>query len=209
MVRDVIYDILPDIWPMVIIITVIVSTLRLAYVTRNKKSFYLYKELLGLMFMIYILCLFHVVTFQDVNYGTNNFIPFKEILRYDVGSYKFIRNIIGNIVMFIPYGFFASYYLKNRKFGTIAFLTLIVSTTIEFVQMYIGRVFDIDDIILNLVGGIVGFLLFVGLDAIKSKLPKVFSSNWFLNLIVIILIILMVVYLFNINIFGLYKLGWI
>lgn len=209
MVRDVIYDILPDIWPMVIIITVIVSTLRLAYVTRNKKSFCLYKELLGLMFMIYILCLFHIVTFQDVNYGTNNFIPFKEIFRYDVGSYKFIKNIIGNIIMFIPYGFFASYYLKNRKFGTIAFLTLIVSTTIEFVQMYIGRVFDIDDIILNLVGGIVGFLLFVGLDAIKSKLPKVFSSNWFLNLLVIILIILMVVYLFNINIFGLYKLGWI
>ena len=209
MVRDVIYDILPDIWPMVIIITVIVSTLRLSYVTRNKKCFCLYKELLGLMFMIYILCLFHVVTFQDVNYGTNNFIPFKEIFRYDVGSYKFIKNIIGNIIMFIPYGFFASYYLKNRKFGTIAFLTLVVSTTIEFVQMYIGRVFDIDDIILNLVGGIVGFLLFVGLDAIKSKLPKVFSSNWFLNLLVIILIILMVVYLFNINIFGLYKLGWI
>ena len=202
-VRDVFNDILPDILPMVIIITVIVSTLRLAYLLRNKKGFCLYKELLGLMFMIYILCLFHVVTFQDVNYGVNNFIPFKEIFRYDIGSYKFIKNIVGNIVLFIPYGFFVSYYLKKRKMFTIFSLTLIVSTTIEFVQMYIGRVFDIDDIILNVVGGICGYLLFVGLDAIQSKLPRIFSSNLFLNFLVIVLIILMCIYLFNINIFRL------
>ena len=202
-VRDVFNDILPDILPMVIIITVIVSTLRLAYLLRNKKGFCLYKELLGLMFMIYILCLFHVVTFQDVNYGVNNFIPFKEIFRYDIGSYKFIKNIVGNIVLFIPYGLFGSYYFKKRKMFTIFSLTLIVSITIEFVQMYIGRVFDIDDIILNVVGGICGYLLFVGLDAIQSKLPRLFSSNLFLNFLVIVLIILMCIYLFNINIFRL------
>ena len=111
-VRDVFNDILPDILPMVIIITVIVSTLRLAYLLRNKKGFCLYKELLGLMFMIYILCLFHVVTFQDVNYGVNNFIPFKEIFRYDIGSYKFIKNIVGNIVLVIPYGFFDNIFIN-------------------------------------------------------------------------------------------------
>lgn len=86
---------------------------------------------------------------------------------------------------------------------TIFSLTLIVSITIEFVQMYIGRVFDIDDIILNVVGGICGYLLFVGLDAIQSKLPRIFSSNLFLNFLVIVLIILMCIYLFNINIFRL------
>ena len=204
-VRDVFYEILPEIWPMVIIITVIVSSLRIAYITRNRGKICLYQELLGLMFMIYILCLFHVVTFQDVNFGENNFIPFKEIFRYDIGSHKFIKNIMGNILMFIPYGFFASYYLKNRKFGTITFLTLIVSVTIEIVQLYIGRVFDIDDIILNIIGGMGGFLLFVGLDAIQTKLPKVFRRDWFLNLIVIVLIVFMVMYMSNINIFGLYS----
>lgn len=204
-IKDVFYDILPDIWPMVIIITVIVCTLRLAYITKNKKTFCLYKELLNLMFMIYILCLFHVVTFQDINYGVNNFVPFKEIFRYDIGTYKFIKNILGNILLFIPYGFFASYYLKNRKFGTIAILTLIVSGTIETVQLYIGRVFDIDDIILNFVGGVIGFLLFISLDAIQSKLPKIFRSDLFLNLFVIVLIILMILYMFNVEVFSLYR----
>ena len=57
---------------------------------------------------------------------------------------------MGNILLFIPYGFLSSYYLDNKKFGVITILTIITTLTIETVQYYIGRVFDIDDIILNL-----------------------------------------------------------
>jgi len=203
-VKNIIEDIMPDVWPMVLIITVIVSSLRIAYLLNNNKKFCLHKEVLSLIFIIYILCLYHVVTFQDINYGTNNFIPFKEIFRYDINSTKFIKNIVGNIIMFIPYGFFASYYLKNRKFSTIFILSLVVSLTIEIVQLNIGRVFDIDDIILNTIGGITGYLLYVGIDAISSKLPKFFRSDAFLNLLVITIIILMIVYGFDINIFNWY-----
>jgi len=204
-VKDIIInDILPEIWPMLVIICVILVTLRLAYIFRGKKRIVLHTELLTLVFIIYILCLFHIVTFQDINYGTNNFIPFKEIFRYDINSTKFIKNIVGNIIMFIPYGFFASYYLKNRKFSTIFILSLVVSLTIEVVQLNIGRVFDIDDVILNTIGGIIGYLLYVGLDAIGSKLPKIFRSDIFLNLLVITIIILMISYGFNINIFNWY-----
>ena len=204
-VKDIIInDILPEIWPMLVIICVILVTLRLAYIFKGRKRVVLHTELLTLVFIIYILCLFHIVTFQDINYGTNNFIPFKEIFRYDINSTKFIKNIVGNIMMFIQYGFFASYYLKNRKFSTIFILTLIVSLTIEIVQLNIGRVFDIDDVILNTIGGITGYLLYVGIDAISSKLPKFFRSNAFLNLLVITIIILMILYGFNINIFNWY-----
>ena len=204
-VKDIIInDILPEIWPMLVIICVILVTLRLAYIFRGKKRIVLHTELLTLVFIIYILCLFHIVTFQDINYGTNNFIPFKEIFRYDINSTKFIKNIVGNIIMFIPYGFFASYYLKNRKFSTIFILSLVVSLTIEIVQLNIGRVFDIDDVILNTIGGITGYLLYVGIDAISSKLPKFFRSDAFLNLLVITIIILMIVYGFDINIFNWY-----
>ena len=201
-VKNIINDIMPDIWPMVLIITVIVSSLRIAYLMNGNKKFCLHKEMLSLVFIIYILCLYHVVTFQDINYGVNNFIPFKEIFRYSVGSEKFIKNILGNILLFIPFGFFGSYYLKNKKIGVTAILTLITSFTIEVVQYYIGRVFDIDDIILNVTGGVLGFLLFVGFDAISNRLPKMFRSDAFLNMLVIIIIVLVIIYGFNINIFG-------
>ena len=201
-VKNIIEDIMPDVWPMVLIITVIVSSLRIAYLLKGSKKFCLYREIFSLIFIIYILCLYHIVTFQDVNYGVSNFVPFKEIFRYSIGSVKFFKNIVGNIVLFIPFGFFASYYLKNKKTITSVILTLITSTTIEVVQYYIGRVFDIDDIILNLIGGIIGFLLFIGFDAIRNRLPKFMRSDTFLNILIIIIILLIVVYSFNINIFG-------
>lgn len=203
-VKDVFHDILPEIWPMIVIITVILVSLRLASIFSGSKKVVIYRELLMLLFVIYILCLFHIVTFQDINYGTNNFIPFKEIFRYEIGSAKFIKNIVGNIIMFIPYGFFASYFLKNKKFGTIGILAIIVSLTIEIVQLNIGRVFDIDDVILNVEGALVGYILYVGLDSISSKLPKFFRSDAFLNLLVIVIIIAMIIYGFNINIYSWY-----
>ena len=105
-----------------------------------------------------------------------------------------------NIMLFIPFGFLSSYLLKNRKLGVVTILTIIASLTIEVVQYYIGRVFDIDDIILNLVGGIVGFLIYVGLDAIKNKI-KLFKNDTILDILIIIILVLVMLYSFNINVF--------
>lgn len=201
MIKNVFMEVLPDVWPMLIIITVIISSLRITYLISKHKKFILHKELIYLISIIYILCLFHVVTFQDNNYGISNFVPFKEIFRYDFGTPKFMKNIVGNIMLFIPYGFIASYLIKNKKISTITILTIIVSLTIETVQYYIGRVFDIDDVILNLTGGIIGFLIYVGIDAIRSKI-KIFKNDTVLDILIIIILVLIIIYSFNINVFG-------
>lgn len=202
MIKNVFFDVMPDIWPMIIIITVIASSLRITYLITKHKKFQLHKELIYLIFIVYILCLFHVVTFQDVNYGQSNFVPFKEIFRYEFGSAKFIKNILGNILLFAPYGFLASYLLKNNKFSVITILTIIVSLTIETVQYYIGRVFDIDDIILNLLGGIIGFLIYIAIDAIRNKV-KILKNDTILDMLIIIVLAIIIIYSFNLNIFGL------
>ena len=182
-------------WPMIFIFTAVIVTIRLVYLNVHKQKFTLYKELFMLAFLIYVMLLFYVVTFQDVNYGTNNFIPFKEILRYEVGSKLFIKNILGNIILFIPYGLFVSYILKTRKPTPILIITLITSSVIEYTQMKIGRTFDIDDIILNIVGGIIGFLLYTALNAIRNNMPKFLRRDWFLNVISVIILVLMGLYI--------------
>lgn len=202
MIKQTFMEVLPDVWPMLIIITVIISSLRIAYLITRHKKFLLHKEIIYLLAIIYILCLFHVVTFQDINYGESNFVPFKEIFRYSFGSHKFIRNVLGNIILFIPFGFLSSYLLKNRHLSVVTILTLIASGTIETVQYYIGRVFDIDDIILNLIGGIVGFLIFIGLDAIRNKV-KLLKNDTVLDILIIIILVLVMVYSLNINVFNL------
>lgn len=177
-------------WPMVLISTIIIVSFRIAYVLKNHIRFVLYQDLLMLSFIIYVLCLFQVVTFQDtVSWSSNNFIPFREIFRYDFGSQLFVKNVLGNMILFLPFGFFVSYYLKSKKAFLPVILTLIASCSIETVQMVIGRVFDIDDIILNLLGGIIGFFLYYLLVKIGRKLPDVLKSEAFLNIIAVGLLV--------------------
>lgn len=177
-------------WPMVLISIVILVSFRVCYLIKNKEKLVLYKELLGLSFVIYILCLFQVVTFQDnVSWATNNFIPFKEMFRYDIGSRLFVKNVLGNALMFLPYGFFISYYLKNKKPWLTLILTVVASFSIELVQMVIGRVFDIDDILLNLLGGYLGYVVYYWMGRFYEKLPKVFKSELSLNIVAAIILI--------------------
>lgn len=195
MVKETFFELLSTTWPTLVIFLVIVIIMRYFYIRNNGKKFILHEELLLLLFITYILLLFELVTSRDVWLSGTNLIPFKEILRYPVGSINFYRQVIGNIVLFIPFGFFASYYTKTNRLGTIAFITFLVSLTIEVVQKYIGRSFDVDDIILNVVGGILGFLIFVALDAIKRKLPKFLQRDGFYNFLSILLVIFVALYL--------------
>lgn len=189
-------DVLDMTWPMILISVVLLSSLRLSYLLKSKEEFILHKELLTLFFIVYILCLFQVVTFQDVsNFGSNNFVPFREILRYNFGSRLFIKNIIGNMVMFMPYGFFISYYGRANKWKHGFALVLIASIVIETTQLAIGRVFDVDDILLNVIGGMIGFFIYRLLEKIGNIFPKVFKSNIFLDIVTILMFLLFSIYI--------------
>ena len=196
-IKSIITSYFHDVWPVIIIITVIATSLRIAYLLKNRQRFCFYKEISVLLFILYVMCLFEIVTLQDYNYGLSNYIPFKEIFRYEVGSRLFIKNIIGNVLLFLPYGYFASDYLKSKKILPICFLTMLVSVTIEYVQLNIGRTFDIDDVILNTMGGIFGYLLYRLIERIKGKLPSILKTDGFLNFFVILMLIIGIIYLFD------------
>lgn len=177
-------------WPMVIISTVIMISFRLCYLIKNKEKIIIHRELYMLIFGIYILCLFQIVTFQDdVTWSSNNFIPFQEIMRYNISSRLFYKNVLGNLLLFLPFGFFASYYLKTEKIHLPLMLTIIASVAIELVQLAIGRVFDVDDILLNIIGGSIGYFLYSLIRIISEPLPKFCKSDWFLSILSVLLLI--------------------
>ena len=166
-------DVLYDTWPMIVLSCVVLISLRIAYLIMNKQKIIISQEIMSLAFVVYILCMFQIVTSQDVSgvHGVNITL-FKELTRYEFGSKLFYRNIIGNIMMFIPFGFFSSYYLKLNKKFFIFFLTLIVSIVIELIQLKIGRAFDIDDILLNIVGTLLGYYLYRLVDGVIGELSE-------------------------------------
>ena len=185
-----------DIAPIILLLIVIYTTIRITYLIYNKKKVVLYKELLVILFIIYALLLYYIVTFQDSNYGTSNYIPFKEIFRYEITSNLFYKNVLGNIFLFVPLGIFVTLYIKNKHFYLTMILSLIISFSIECIQSVIGRTFDIDDIILNTLGGLIGFILCKLFHKITLKFPKFIKSEMFLNLLSII-VILVIIYLFK------------
>ena len=190
MLKNTIQSVINFTWPMIVISIVIIVSLRLSYLLKNKEKIVLYREIMMLVFIIYILCLFQVVTFQDdVSWASNNFIPFKEIMRYKITNRLFIKNVLGNMIMFLPFGFFTSLYLKSEKITLPLLLTLIASLSIEIVQMIIGRVFDVDDIILNLIGGVLGYFIYSIFRNMSNHLPSFCKKEWFLNIVSVIILI--------------------
>ena len=186
-------------WPTLTIVISIMVILRATYFIKSeRRSFVFHEEVFYLLFLSYLIVLWALVTSQDLSGGGTNFMPFKEILRYDYGTVQFYKQVFGNILLFIPLGYFASSYCKIKNLGTITVVSLISSTVIEVVQHFIGRCFDIDDIILNVIGGLIGFLLYTALSAIKNHLPKFLQKDWIYNVISVILLILIVIYLIKI-----------
>ena len=145
--------ILSNLFSMIVVIIIILGTILII----NKPKI---KDIISLFFIIYIVFLAYVVTSKQLIYFESNFIPFKEICRYDLTSPLFFKNIIGNILLFIPLGFLIAYKLNLKHFYSIILLSLYFSVCIESIQLIIGRVFDIDDILLNTIGGIIGYCLF-------------------------------------------------
>ena len=63
-----------------------------------------------------------------------------------------------NIILFIPMGFFVPAVWKNfRSFKTMFFMGLAVSLGIELLQIFTFRLTDIDDLITNTAGTVLGY----------------------------------------------------
>lgn len=76
---------------------------------------------------------------------------------------------IGNLLMFIPFGILYSLSRKEFNLKKSLIAGLICSLIIEVVQPLFGRSFDINDLILNTVGTLIGIVIFY---IVKSFIKK-------------------------------------
>lgn len=93
--------------------------------------------------------------------------PFQEIRRtFRVGDSWFWFLLAGNIAMFMPLGFFPGLLWRKWTWWKALLVGFCTSFTIEFVQFFIGRSTDIDDVILNTTGAVMGYALYWALTKI-------------------------------------------
>lgn len=189
-------------WPMLTLFIVIMVVLKVTRVIINNDHFVFYKEFYNLLFILYILLLYYLLLSTEKAASGINLTPFREMTRYNIGSKLFFYNVIGNIVLFIPFGYFVSDYLKAKKIHHILIVSILISLTAELIQYKIGRAFDVDDIILNVLGAILGFMCYISIRAIKTHLPKFLQNNVFYNFLAILVILIIIIFLFG-SIWGL------
>ena len=84
---------------------------------------------------------------------------------------RIFSEIVPNIILFIPLGIFLPIVIKNaRKIYILMIMITFISFLMEFMQYFMGRSSDIDDLIMNISGGITGYVIFKLLNNIfKSR----------------------------------------
>ncbi|MEG0357446.1 MAG: VanZ family protein [Christensenellaceae bacterium] len=113
-----------------------------------------------------------------------NLIPFNEIL-HSTNS----LNIYGNILAFLPMGIFLQTLLKNKAIYKSLLIILAVSCIFELFQYIFGiGASDIDDVILNCFGGLLGILSYKLLFLLVKKEETIRKVVMWVGIIATILI---------------------
>lgn len=140
-----------------------------------------------ILFVIYIGLLIYFL-FLSEEYGRTafdqriyryNLKPFQEIKRFwiyrdKVGNWAAFLNLGGNVIGFLPFGFFLPVLSKKKRMRNgwlVTILGFLLSLTVETIQL-IFKVgcFDVDDLMLNTVGVILGYLAFFVCNGIRRMI---------------------------------------
>ena len=150
-------------------------------VNKRKRNFLKWVCFLAyLLFLSYLL--FYSAGFDRVEHEQYryNFIMFQEIMRYynfgmRTGRWMlFVLNVIGNIVVFMPIGMFLpSLFSRCKNVVLTTILSFEISLCVEVVQLLtkVGS-FDVDDLLLNTIGGICGYMVYMVYHGIKHLVTK-------------------------------------
>lgn len=127
-----------------------------------------------ILFAVYVLLVIYFLFFAETTGRTisnrtyhYNLILFKEIKRFivyrqELGLFAVTANLIGNVLIFLPFGMLVPFLTKRfKKFWSVVLLTFELSVLVELVQLMtkVGSC-DVDDILLNTIGGMLGFVCY-------------------------------------------------
>jgi glycopeptide antibiotics resistance protein len=111
---------------------------------------------------------------------SHNVIPFKSIVDSLNHFYYMvpIRNVGGNILLFVPFGLALLLRFSKMEIWKGTIIGIMVSLIMELSQLKMGyRSFDVDDLILNTTGTIIGMAVFKGTAKILQKETFSFMSR--------------------------------
>ncbi|NLY20428.1 MAG: VanZ family protein [Tissierellia bacterium] len=128
---------------------------------------------------VYVYILLSIILFKYISplelfksdriiYNGCNLVLFKDLYNHRASASYNFNSIFGNIILFIPFGIYMT--MKNDKVIRNVLYSFMLSLFFESFQYYfkIGS-FDVNDLLLNTIGGIVGILFYKCLKGVLKK----------------------------------------
>ena len=108
-------------------------------------------------------------------YVPMNLIPFTDVA---LSRGDFIRQVVLNVIMTVPFGFLLPLTEKEPKILKTILLTFLLSFAIEILQPLINdfRRADVTDLITNVTGGIIGYMIYLIFRPLTSKILNLVRS---------------------------------
>lgn len=147
-----------------IIFILMISILYLPFLLSQKKKG---KSVIRQLAYLGLICSLFLIIFATILFTPITFTPEYRVVNFNLfeflnqGDRRLYAEIIPNILLFIPFGLFMPIvFEKLRSVVNTMKITFVVTLCIETFQYFIGRSADIDDVIMNLVGGLLGYCLY-------------------------------------------------
>ena len=146
---------------------------------RKKKIFRAVGKVLFLLYVVFLIYFLFLAEWygrtgvsEEYRYNLELFREIKRFIIYreQLGAFAVFANLAGNILIFVPYGFFISVASRARGFFKTLFFSMGLSLCVEIIQLFtrVGS-FDVDDILLNTIGGVFGYIIFLICNGIRRK----------------------------------------
>ena len=143
-----------------------------------------YRVIEKILYISYILFLLDFLIFSDW-YGRGdiysevhyNLVPFQEILRYwnyrdQLGMLSW-ANLLGNVVAFVPFGLLEGLILGRKNFLRTSLDGFLLSFIVEVFQLlFMVGSYDVDDLILNTAGAMLGYIIYVCCNTTRRVYDK-------------------------------------
>lgn len=104
-----------------------------------------------------------------------NLVPFKTIMNYIkhsnyIGFDIWIYNLAGNVAAFMPLGFLLPWAFRGFKMAKTFAISFVMIFSAELLQLVSRRgVFDVDDLLLNMMGSMVGYIFYKVLERLLRR----------------------------------------
>ena len=140
----------------------------------KKEKFSLTNTIFPICFFTYIFIVLYVTVFNNIGAylilerKAPNIIPFNYSIDNSQSGRHMFYLAFYNILLFVPFGLMCPIILKRNKYIYSTLFAFIFTFLIEFIQYFIGRISDIDDLICNFIGGIIGIFGYVILKQIYT-----------------------------------------